>query len=137
MKEDAFVRTSFAFNADTSALEIRVFAKRSVTLIEVQGDRSVIEAFGATKPEGYSVRQFGENVETPDEMKDDVAFMNKSQFRWGCKVPVAAGAEHIIHMPAVGGPGREKGVLALAYEYPKLFGLLQRKGAVYVSLSSE
>lgn len=135
MNEDDFVATSLTFNASAQALELKVRAKRAVTLIELQGDRGLIDAFGATMPSGFSVKQFGESVEIPDGMKDDIAFMNKSQFRWGMNIPLAADRDHTITMPASGGQGRDKGVLTLAYEYPKLFGLFKGKSAIYVQFA--
>ena len=132
MNEDDFVAASLMFNGSAPALELKVRAKRAVTLSEIQGDRGLIDACGATMPGGFSVKRFGEGVEIPDAMKDDLEFMNKSQFRWGMTIPLASGHEHTIVMPASGGQGRDKGVLTLAYEYPKLFGLLKGKGAIYV-----
>jgi len=136
MNEDSFVSASLSFNATAKALELKVRSKSPVAIMEIQGDRKLLDAFGATMPPGFSALRFGEGVEVPEEMKADIDFMNKAQFRWGTEIKVSKEGEVTISMPASGGPGTDTGVLTLAYSYPKLFGLLKGKSAIYVHLSN-
>ena len=133
--DDDWISTDFRFDKAASALLIKIAAKKSVRIVELQGDRSLLEAFGASAPSGIREMKFGEGVEIPDGMRDDIEFMNKSQFRWGCDFPIGAGATHEIRLPAQG-PGTEKGVITIVYEFPKLLGLLKGKQGQYARLSA-
>ena len=76
---------------------------------------------------------FGEGSHIPDEMKNDIEHMNRLNFRWGCGIPIRAGSTAEIRIPA-SGPGKDRVVLSLTYEYSKLFGLLRGKHGFYARL---
>ena len=129
MDADSFV------NVDTTwregVLSIRVKALKKITLVELQGNVADLEAFGATMPDNFRKMRFGEGVEIPDGMKDDIEFMNKMQFRWGFNIPVAAGQEVVVNIPAPN-QGKERAIFTLAYNFPKFMGLLTGKSAIYL-----
>ena len=131
---DDWMSSVFQFDRAASTLVIRVSAKKKLRITELQGDRSLLDAFGASMPAGFREMKFGEGVEIPEEMKSDVEHMNRLQFRWGCDFPMAAGETCEIRVPAVG-PGAERGVITIGYEFPKLLGLTKGKQGQYARLS--
>lgn len=132
--DDDWIHSILEFDRGAKLLRLRVHAKKRVRLVEVQGFMTDVEAFGLSLPEGFREMQFGEGAVIPEAMKDDIAHMNRLNFRWGCDRPVAAGSEIQIQIPA-SGAGKDKAVLTLTYEFPRLFGLLKGKHGHYTRMS--
>jgi len=129
MDQDQFVQVEAELQG--GALKIRVKALKSVTLTELQGNTADLEAFGASMPANFRKINFGDGVEIPDGMKEDIEVMNKFQFRWGCAIPIKDGEEVTVSIPATAS-GNERAVFTLAYEFPKFLGLWKGKSAIYV-----
>jgi hypothetical protein len=129
MDQDQFVQVETML--DGRALILRVKAVKNVTLTELQGHTADLDAFGATMPSNFRKMLFGEGVEIPDGMKEDIEVMNRCQFRWGCNIPVKGGEEVLVSLPATAS-GKDRAVFTLAYKYPKFLGLLKGQSAIYV-----
>lgn len=71
-------------------------------------------------------------------MMDDVAFTNRSEFRWGCNIPMKAGAVAIISIPseATQPPPLNLGIVSVVYEYSHFFGLWRRKLAASIAVGT-
>jgi hypothetical protein len=131
--EDDWLSSELTFQPVISALLLRLRAKRSVRVIELQGATALLEEFGASLPEGFRVMQFAEDVIVPEEMKADIEHMKRLNFRWGSDIPMAAGGTVEIRIPA-NGPGRERAVITVAYEFPRMLGLLKGRQGLYARM---
>jgi hypothetical protein len=135
--DDVWMSADLTYDPQQAALVLALRSKgKALRLLEVQGFAADVEAFGLSLPKGFRLMQFGEGAEIPEAMKDDIAHMNRLNFRWGCDIAIPAGSEVTVLLPATG-PGKERGVLTLAYEYPRLFGLLKGKNGMYARLTSK
>lgn len=133
--DDDWLNAVLTYDARQAALALTLRSKgKALRLFEIQGFTTDVEAFGLSLPEGFRLMQFGEGAEIPEAMKSDIEHMNRLNFRWGCDIAIPAGSEVTVLLPAAG-PGKERGVLTLAYEYPKLFGLLKGKNGMYARLT--
>ena len=132
---DDWLNVVLTFDKANKSMILRIRAKRKIRIVEVQGFVSDLEAFGMEMPSSFWKMQFGEGVEMPEEMKNEMVHMNRLNFRWGCDFSLKANEEREISMPA-NGEGKEKGVLQLAYEYPRFLGLLKGKQGMYARLSA-
>jgi hypothetical protein len=131
--EDDWLSSELTFQPEASTLLLRLRAKKAVRVTELQGFVSDLDVFGASIPPGFRRMQFGEGVEIPEGMKADVEHMNRLQFRWGCDVSIAAGAGAEIRIPA-SGPGKDRAVITIAYEFPRLLGLLKGSQGLYARM---
>jgi hypothetical protein len=113
---------------------VRLRAKQAVRIVEVQGFATDLEAFGLSMPAGFRRMQFGDGAKVPDAMKSEFEHMNRLNFRWRCSIPMKAGEAADISIPA-SGVGRDRIVLTLSYEYPRLFGLAKGTSGFYARLS--
>ena len=132
--DDDWMTAVLTFDKARSALVLRIRAKRTVRITELQGFMSDVEAFGLTMPEGFRRMQFGEGAAIPEEMKSDMEHMNRLNFRWGWDRSLKAGAELELAIPA-SGAGKEMAVLTIGYEFPRMLGLLKGKQGLYARLS--
>jgi hypothetical protein len=130
---DDWLRTEVSYDSANAEVVVRMLAKQSIRLIEVQGFASEAGAFGLSMPSGFQKLQFGDGAIIPDEMKDDIEHMNRLNFRWGCDIAIKPGSTFELKVPA-SGPGQDRIVLTLVYEYPKLFGLLKGKNGFYARM---
>lgn len=133
---DAWLATEVAYDPAKGEVVVRLRAKQAIRVIEVQGFASDVEAFGLSMPSGFRPMRFGEGVDIPVEMQTEIELMNRLNFRWGCELPVKAGSTLELRLPA-SGPGKDRLVLTLTYEYPKLFGLLKGKNGFYARMSPD
>ena len=134
--DDDWLNAVLTHDVGKAALVLTLRSKgKALRLCEVQGFTSDIEAFGMSLPPGFRAMQFGEGADVPEEMKADIEHMNRLNFRWGCDIAIPAGGTATVLLPATG-PGKDKGVLTLAYESPRLFGLSKGKNGMYARLSA-
>ena len=131
--DDAWLSTDLSHDKQAGALVLRLRAKQRIRLTEIQGFTSDVEAFGLTQPAGFEKMAFGQGASIPESMAADLAHMNRLNFRWGCDHPMQAGSELEIRIPA-SGPGKDRVVLTLTYEYPKLLGLAHGKHGFYARM---
>ena len=112
-----------------SELHLTINAKRRLRVTELHGDRHLFNALGATRPIGFSVRWFADDVEVPKEMIDDIAFTNRTEFRWACDIQIDRGKSSVVTIPVrqVFEPETKRGKLNIVYEYRWLFGLLRQQ----------
>lgn len=117
-------------------LELR--ASRRLPIVELQGPRELLQAYGATKPTDFEQRWFADDAEVPAQMMDEVAFTNRSEFRWGCNVPMKAGAVAVISIPneVTKPPPLNLGIVSVVYEYSRFFGLWHRKLAASIAVGA-
>jgi hypothetical protein len=135
--DDDWLNAVLTYDSQQAALVLTLRSKgKALRLFEIQGFATDVEAFGLSLPDGFRLMQFGEGADIPEAMKSDVEHMNRLNFRWGCDIAIPAGSEVTVLLPAAG-PGKERGVLTLAYEYPKLFGLVKGKNGMYARLTSK
>lgn len=117
-------------------LELR--ATRDLTVTEVQGPRELLDLFEAQKPEEFVTRWFADDVEVPAEMMEEVAFMNRTDFRWGCDIPMKRSTSTIVPIQAKKMPSGPLplGIITVNYEYKRLFGLFVRSYSATCSVGS-
>lgn len=132
--DDDWLSTEVTHDPTKGEVVVHMHAKQAIRVVEVQGFASEAESFGLSMPGGFRKMQFGEGASIPDEMKSDIEHMNRLNFRWGCDIPMKAGTSFELRIPAAG-PGRDRIVLTLAYEYPKLFGLLKGRNGLYARMT--
>lgn len=132
---DDWLSTEVSHASAKGEVIVRMRAKKTIRVVEVQGFASEAEAFGLSIPSGFRKMLFGDGATVPDEMKTDVEHMNRLNFRWGCDLPMKAGSTFELRLPA-SGPGQDRIVLTLVYEYPKLLGLLKGKNGFYARMSA-
>jgi hypothetical protein len=130
---DDWLSTEVVHDSAVGEVVVKMRAKQSIRILEVQGFASEAEAFGLSMPSGFRKMQFGEGVSIPDEMKTDIEHMNRLNFRWGCEVPIKAGATLDLRIPAAGA-GQDRIVLTLVYEYRRLFGMLKGSNGFYARM---
>ena len=131
---DDWISTVFRFDPQSGFLVVEVTAKRKVRIVELQGFKNLLEVFGATIPTGFREMRFGDGAEMSEELREIAEHTNRNEFRWGCDFAIAPGSQQLIRIPA-SGPGKDKAVINVVYEYPKLFGLLKGKNGHYARLS--
>ena len=133
--DDDWLNVILTFDKANHRLLLRIRAKQKIRIVEIQGFVSDLDAFGMEMPSSFRKMQFGEGVEIPEEMKNDMVHMNRLNFRWGCDFSLSANEEREIAIPAKG-EGKDKAVLQLAYEYPRFLGLVKGKQGMYARLSA-
>lgn len=133
---DDWIDVCLEFDKANSELLIKILAKKSVCITEVQGFKSDLEVFGMSIPEGFRHMEFGEGVKIPEEMKNEIYHMNRLNFRWGCNYSLKSGCSTLIRIPT-SGIGKENLAITLAYEYPKFGGLLKGRNGLYARISKK
>jgi len=133
---DDWLATEVTHDSAGGVVVLRLRAKQMIRITEVQGFTTDVDAFGLSMPTGFRKMQFGDGVDIPDEMKSDIEHMNRLNFRWGCDIPLKAGSSIDIKIPA-SGTGKDRIVLTLAYEYPKLFGLMKGSNGFYARMTPD
>lgn len=120
-------------------LQLSLSASRTLRVLEIQGSRSVLEAFGAKKPASLPARKAADHVKVPSELMAPSESIQPGDFRWACDLAVAQGGETVLCIPTTKIPTvvPEPGMLAVVYEHRKPTGLEREKLAVYLSVDVE
>jgi hypothetical protein len=112
-----------------TSLTLVMNASRKLRVVELQGPRELLAAFGAERTSQFVERQFADDVAVPAGMRADIAFINNRDFRWNCDIGLAAGAEVAVAIPTRLAPSLpvKLGIVSVVYEYTRLLGLSRRK----------
>ena len=124
-----YLSAELFYDPDEGALAIRGIAQQAIKIVELQGSKEFLMSFEAVRPGDFTERQFGDGVEIPPEMRDDIAAINATNFRWGCDIAVAAGQPFTIEIPTPRNPlpVTARGFLEVVYTRKKMLGLVNEK----------
>jgi hypothetical protein len=119
-------------------LQLSLSASRTLRVVEIQGSRSVLDAFGAKKPNSLPVRKPADPVHGHSETSASSS-ISRADFRWTCDLSVAQGGEMVLCIPTTKMPTDvpKPGMLAVVYEHKKPIGPVAQKLAVYLSVDVE
>jgi hypothetical protein len=119
-------------------LSLRLTANRSLRVVEIQGPKHLLRAYGITRPSNFVGRWFADEADIPTEMMDDIAFTNRVEFRWGCDIPVAAHSRETVELPTTVTEIQpiDLGIVDVVYEYSTFFGLMRRKFSASLAVGS-
>jgi hypothetical protein len=111
---------------------------RKLRVVELQGPKALLRAYGVAMPANFSIRWFGDDADISPKAMDEVAFINQSDFRWACDISMAANSETTVSMPAKVNEvlAIDLGIVRVVYEYKRFFGLIHRKFSSSIAVGS-
>jgi hypothetical protein len=115
-------------------LQLGLSASRALRVRESKGSRSVLDAFGAKKPNTLRPRKPADHAEAAPQMSANFAPGQRGDFHWNCDLAVAPGGEMVLCIPTTKRPTEapKPGVLAIVYEHLKPTAPGRQKLAVYL-----
>jgi hypothetical protein len=120
-------------------LQLSLSASRTLRVLEIQGSRSVLDAFGAKKPTSLPGRKAADEPKVAAEKIAASPSIPRADFRWACDLAVAQGGETVLCIPTTKIPTvvPQPGVLAVVYEHKKPTGSVRQQLAVHLSVDVE